>query len=111
MELFRLPENAKMNHLNNVFQQDLDIWTESPGLLWTAEDYKTKGGMKRDSERVRRVRKFAYMVKNGDGLSATDCLAFVRSHICDESEYKARTVWEYPSTLVFIEAMYALPLI
>ncbi|XP_076225130.1 uncharacterized protein LOC116424215 isoform X2 [Nomia melanderi] len=55
MELFRLPENGKMIHLNDVFQQDLDIWSESPDLPWTAERYKTKEDIKHDPEAVGRM--------------------------------------------------------
>lgn len=44
-------------------------------------------------------------------MHAPDCLAYVRSHICDEGETKVRAVWGYPATLIFIEAMFAIPLI
>lgn len=33
-DMFRLPDKMKMIHLNDVFQQDLDIWSKSPGLPW-----------------------------------------------------------------------------
>lgn len=111
LELFRLPEKIRPIHLNDVFQQDLDIWTKSPGLPWRDMGYKTKGDIQHDPEAVRRVRKFAHLVKNGDPIHFPDCMAFVRSHVCEEGEYKVRAVWGYPATVTFIEAMFALPMI
>lgn len=43
---FHLLNRAKMLHLNDVFQADLDIWDKSPGLPWTQIGYKTKGDIK-----------------------------------------------------------------
>lgn len=108
---FHLPVPAKILHLNDVFQQDLDIWTKSPGLPWRDLGYKTKGDIKRDPEAIRRVRKFWHIVKDRKHLIPPDCLAFVRSHICDIGEEKVRAVWGYPATMTFGEAVFAIPLI
>lgn len=108
---FHLPNKVKMLHLNDVFQQDLDIWSKSPGLPWREIGFKTKGDIKRDPEAIRHVRKFWHIVKSGCRLSPPDCLAFVRSHICDIGDSKVRAVWGYPATMTFGEAVFALPLI
>lgn len=100
-----------MIHINDVFQQDLDIWTKSPGLPWKTLGYRTKGDIKRDPDAINRVRLFWHRIKNGDRLRAPDCLAHVRSHVCDLHEEKIRAVWGYPGTLTFGEAVFALPLI
>lgn len=110
--MFRLPQPQKMIHLNDVFKLDLGIWNKSPGLPWTMLGYKTKGDIRDDPEAVRKVRKFAHFVKHGkENMFAPDCLAYVRSHICDVGETKVRAVWGYPATLLFCEAMFAVPLI
>lgn len=110
-EEFKLSQKVKPLHLNDVFQQDLDIWSKSPGLPWRDLGYKTKRDVKNDPDAVRRVRKFAHLIKNGADISFPDCLANVRSHTCERDEYKVRAVWGYPATVTFIEAMFALPLI
>lgn len=101
----------KMLHLNDVFKQDLDIWTKSPGLPWTSYGISTKGEIRDDPERVRQVRHFWHQVKLGDPYGFPDSCAFVRSHICDVGEAKCRAVWGYPATVTFGEAVFALPLI
>lgn len=108
---FRLPEKVKMLHLNDVFQQDLDIWSKSPGLPWRDCGYKTKDDIRKDPEAVRRVRKFAHLVKGGEDIHFPDCLAYVRSHTCERGQYKVRAVWGYPATISFMEAVFAIPLI
>lgn len=100
-----------MLHLNDVFKQDLDIWSKSPGLPWTTYGIKTKGMIRDDPERVRQVRKFWHKIKGGEDVHLPDCCAFVRSHICDKGEFKCRAVWGYPATVTFGEAVFALPLI
>ncbi|CAH0402448.1 unnamed protein product [Chilo suppressalis] len=108
---FRLPQPVKMIHLNDVFQQDLDIWDKSPGLPWKEQGYKTKNDIRKDPEAVRRVRYFAHKIKNGIQMSPPDCMANVRSHVCPRDERKIRAIWGYPATITFIEGMFALPLI
>lgn len=58
-----------MIHLNDVFQEDLEIWSKSPGLPWKDLGYKTKGDIKRDPEAIRRVRYFWHLVKAGHHLT------------------------------------------
>lgn len=108
---FHLPTRVPMIHLNDVFQKDLDIWTKSPGLPWIHEGYKTKGDIKRDPEAIRRVRKYWHLVKAGHDIRPPDCLAYVRSHVCDIGDSKIRAVWGYPATVLFGEAVFALPLL
>nr|APG78332.1 RdRp [Wuhan house centipede virus 8] len=108
---FALPEKVKMIHLNDIFQQDLDIWNKSPGLPWRDIGYKTKGDIKKDPEAIKKVRWFWHRIKDGEDIRPPDCLAYVRSHVVDIGEYKVRAVWGYPATVTFGEAMFALPLI
>lgn len=111
-EDFRLPEKVKMLHLNDVFkQEDLQIWSSSPGLPWKDCGYKTKGDIRRDPEAVRRVRKFWHLVKGRKSIRPPDSLAYVRSHLAKIGEEKVRAVWGYPATMTFGEAVFALPLI
>lgn len=110
-EQFRLSEKVRPIHLNDVFKQDLDIWSKSPGLPWRDMGYKTKGDIRADPDAVRRVRKFAHLIKNGKDIHFPDCLAYVRSHKCERGELKVRAVWGYLATVTFMEAMFALPLI
>lgn len=108
---FHIPGKVKMLHLNDVFQQDSDIWSRSPGLPWRNLGYKTKGEIRKDPDAVRRVRKFWHLVKLGQDIKPPDCCAFVRSHITNVGEYKVRGIWGYPATVTFGEAVFALPLI
>lgn len=108
---FLLSNPVKMLHLNEVFQQDLDIWNKSPGLPWTSYGIKTKGQIRDDPERIRQVRHFWHEIKRGKDIRLPDCCAFVRSHICKDDEHKVRAVWGYPATVTFGEAMFALPLL
>lgn len=108
---FALPERVKMIHLNDIFQQDLDIWTKSPGLPWRDCGYKTKGDIRKDPEAIRKVRWFWHRVKGGEDMRPPDCLAFVRSHVANIGENKVRAVWGYPATMTFGEAVFAIPLI
>nr|APG78199.1 RdRp [Wuhan insect virus 24] len=108
---FQLPELVKPLHLNDVFQQDLPIWSSSPGLPWTQYGYKTKGDIRKDPDAINRIRHFWHRIKTGHNIRLPDCCAFVRSHICKSGEAKVRAVWGYPATVTFAEAMFALPLI
>nr|UCD53714.1 MAG: RNA-dependent RNA polymerase [Partitiviridae sp.] len=108
---FQLPEMVKPLHLNDVFKQDLPIWSSSPGLPWTQHGYKTKGDIRKDVDAINRVRHFWHRVKTGQRMNLPDCCAFVRSHICERGEAKVRAVWGYPATVTFGEAMFAVPLI
>lgn len=108
---FSIPGLVKMLHLNDVFCKDLDIWSKSPGLPWIQHGYKTKGDIKRDPEAVRKVRHFWHRVKAGDDIRPPDCLSYVRSHVCAVGDSKVRAVWGYPATVLFGEAVFALPLL
>ncbi|AVK59490.1 RdRP [Wuhan fly virus 6] len=108
---FALPERVKMIHLNDIFQQDLDIWNKSPGLPWRDIGYKTKGDIRKDPEAIRKVRWFWHRIKGGEDIRPPDCLAYVRSHVANIGENKVRAVWGYPATITFGEAMFAIPLI
>nr|QQO81400.1 RNA-dependent RNA polymerase [Soybean thrips partiti-like virus 4] len=107
---FQLSSPVKMMHLNDVFKQDLNIWTSSPGLPWRDMGYKTKGDIRKDVDAVNRVRWFWHKVKGGSNIDAPDCCAFVRSHLADYGETKVRAVWGYPATMTFGEAVFAIPL-
>nr|APG78215.1 RdRp [Shuangao partiti-like virus 1] len=100
-----------MIHLNDVFQEDLDIWSKSPGLPWKELGYKTKGDVRNDPHAVTQIRKFWHFVKEGRKVSPPDCLAYVRAHTAPIGEIKVRAVWGYPATMTFGEAVFALPLI
>jgi hypothetical protein len=108
---FKIPSLVKMIHLNDIFQEDLDIWSKSPGLPWKDIGYRTKGDIKKDPEAVRKVRHFWHRIKAGEKLYPPDSLAYVRSHVCEVGESKVRAVWGYPATMTFGEAVFALPLI
>ncbi|KAK4874223.1 hypothetical protein RN001_013583 [Aquatica leii] len=110
-ENFALPERVKMLHLKDLFCQDLEIWDKSSGLPWREIGYETKGDIKKEPEAIRRVRKFAHLVKNGENIHFPDCLVYATSHTCEGGEYKVETVWEYPATIAFMEAIFAVPLI
>jgi hypothetical protein len=107
-DIFRLPNRAKMLHLNDMFQTDLDIWDKSPGFPWRDLGYETKGDIKRDVDAVRSVRKFWHIVKDGEDPKAPNCMAFARTHI---GKRKVRVIWEYPATITFGEAVFVHPLI
>nr|UCW41655.1 RNA dependent RNA polymerase [Turkana Partiti-like virus 2] len=108
---FRLENRVKMIHLNDVFQQDLEIWTRSPGLPWKNHGYDTKDAIRKDPDAVQSVRRFWHFVKLGKPISFPDCCAYVRSHITERDSYKVRAVWGYPATITFGEAVFAVPLI
>lgn len=108
---FALPQPVKMIHLNDVFQQELDIWDKSPGLPWRDCGYRSKDDIRRDPDAIRRVRLFWHKIKNGEKVHAPDCMANVRSHVCPVGEKKIRAIWGYPATVTFGEAVFALPLI
>ncbi|CAK9799215.1 RNA-directed RNA polymerase [Anthophora plagiata] len=108
---FALPTPVKMLHLNDVFGRDLPIWSSSPGLPWVNQGYRTKGDIRKDPDAIQRVRWFWHRVKMGKEVFHSDCCAFVRAQIVRAGETKARCVWGYPATIVFGEAVFALPLI
>nr|APG78261.1 RdRp [Hubei partiti-like virus 38] len=108
---FRLPQPVKLLHLNDVFKRDLPIWSSSPGLPWNQQGYKTKGEIRDDPDAIKRVRWFWHRVKEGKSVYRTDCCAFVRAQLAKVGEFKCRAVWGYPATMVFGEAVFALPLI
>lgn len=108
---FQLPQRVKMLHLNEVFQQDLPIWSASPGLPWRQLGYRTKGDVRRDPDAVSQIRRFWHFIKRGARYSAPDSLCYVRSHLVPVGESKIRAVWGYPATMTFGEAVFALPLI
>lgn len=108
---FSIPGFVKMVHLNDVFTKDLDIWDKSPGLPWNQCGYKSKGDIRRDPEAIRKVRHFWHRIKAGEDLRPPDCLAYVRSHVCEIGENKVRAVWGYPATILFGEMVFALPLL
>nr|APG78249.1 RdRp [Hubei partiti-like virus 36] len=110
-EAFLLPEKQPLIHLNDVFDQDLPIWSSSPGLPWTQYGYKTKGDIKRDPSAIQRIRWFWHRVKCGKKVGLPDCCAYVRSHLVKPGETKVRAVWGYPATVTFGEAVFAIPLI
>lgn len=104
---FKLPERQLLLHLNEVFQQDLPIWSSSPGLPWIHYGYKTKGDIRRDPEAIQRVRHFWYRIKRGQNIDMPDCCAYVCSNLCKMGE----AIWVYPATVTFGEAVFAIPLI
>lgn len=108
---FRLTTPVPLLHLNDVFKQDLPIWSASPGLPWTQQGYKTKSAIRDDPEAVNRVRWFWHSVKSGKKMIANDCCAFIRAQLVKRGERKVRAVHGYPATMVFGEAVFALPLI
>lgn len=108
---FKLPSRAKLLHLNDVFKQDLDIWSKSPGLPWTTFGIKTKGMIRDDPKKVGQVRHFWHRLKYGEEMSFPDCCAFAESHVCDVTEIKCCAMWDYPATITFSEAIFAIPLI
>ncbi|XP_043262145.1 uncharacterized protein LOC122402968 [Colletes gigas] len=108
---FSLESPVKMIHLIDMFKKDLPIWSSSPGLPWNLQGYKTKGDIRKNPDAIQRVRLFWHQVKNRDPVSNDDCCAFVRAQIVQVGETKARCVWGYPATMMFGEAVFALPLI
>ncbi|XP_032594741.1 uncharacterized protein LOC116805640 [Drosophila grimshawi] len=108
---FRLPQREAIIHLNDVFGQDLPIWSSSPGIPWSQIGYKTKDDIRKDPEAVQRVRYFWHQVKARKDISLPDCCAYMRFHLCKVGDTKVRAVWGYPATVTFAEAMFALPLI
>lgn len=107
---FRLPQPVPMLHINDIFQEDLPIWSRSPGLPWKDIGYKTKDDIRKDPDAIRSIRKFWHLVKYGANIKAPDCCAFVRSHLAKYPDRKVRAIWGYPATMTFGEAVFALPL-
>lgn len=91
---FMLPELVPMIHLKDVFNQETLIWSAPPGLPWNQQGYKTREDIKRDPDAINRVRWFWHRIKNGEKLVLPDCC-----------------VGEYPASITFAEAGFALPLI
>lgn len=110
---FKIPGGVKvkMMHLIDVFREDLPIWSRSPGLPWKDVGYKTNADIRDDPDAVNSVRKFWHYVKLGEKMNPPDCCAFVRSHKTKYPETKVRAIWEYPATMTFGEAVFAVPLI
>lgn len=100
-----------MLHLIDIFQKDLAIWSEPPGLPWKNKGYKTKGDIKRDPNAIQSVRSFWHCVKNGQNYAFPFCTPFVRSCVSDNETLAEHVLWAYPATVTFGEAMFALPLI
>lgn len=111
LRAFKLDEPVKMLHLNDVFKQDLPIWSSSPGLPWSQLGYKTKGQIRDDPDAIKRVRWFWHRIKCFQKIELPDCCAYVRTHIVKHGETKVRAVWGFPATVTFGEAVFALPLI
>nr|UCW41642.1 RNA dependent RNA polymerase [Baringo Partiti-like virus] len=107
---FKIPL-VEMIHLNDVFKQDLNIWTSSPGLPWKDIGYKTKGDIRKDPDAINKIRWFWHRIKHDQYLHAPDSCAFMRSHLAKKGETKVRAVWGYPATITFGEAVFAVPLI
>ncbi|XP_066583245.1 uncharacterized protein [Prorops nasuta] len=84
---FRLPKPVKMLHLREVFDQELTMWSSSPGLPWTQLGYETRGQIRYAPEAIKWIRRFWHRIKCLDDL------------VPDET------------TLAFGEAVFALPLI
>lgn len=108
---FRLPIKCKMLHLNDVFKRESPTWSNSPGLPWKEMGYKTKGDIRNDTDAIQEVRRFWHFVKQNRSLSPADCCAYVRSHIATLDRKKVRSIWGYPATITFGEAVFAVPLI
>lgn len=108
---FTLPKPVDMIHLNDIFSEELDIWSKSPGLPWKECGFKTKNDIRKSPSAITQVRKFWHFVKEGRDMSPPDCLAYVRAHTAPVGEIKVRAVWGYPATMTFGEAVFALPLI
>lgn len=108
---FKLITPVKMLHLNDVFNRESSTWANSPGLPWKNYGYKTKGDIRRDVDAIQSVRRYWHYVKQGHQVNPPDCCAFVRSHIAKLDESKVRSIWGYPATITFGEAVFAVPLI
>nr|XP_023013262.1 uncharacterized protein LOC111503242 [Leptinotarsa decemlineata]XP_023013263.1 uncharacterized protein LOC111503242 [Leptinotarsa decemlineata] len=109
---FKLQERVKILHLIDVFERkDLDIWPMPSGLPWCDMGYKTKDAIREDPDAIRRVRKFAHLLKNGEVITFPDCIAHLRTHTSEVGQTETRAVWYYPATVTFIEAIFAIPLL
>nr|APG78216.1 RdRp [Wuhan insect virus 23] len=111
LRAFMLDKPVPMIHLNDVFQEDLPIWSSSPGLPWMQCGYRTKNDIRRDPDAINRIRHFWHRIKCFEKVHLPDCCAYVRTHIVERGETKVRAVWGYPATVTFGEAVFALPLI
>nr|QFR15908.1 nonstructural protein [Spodoptera exempta insect virus 1] len=98
-------------HLNDIPRQQLDNWNSSPGLPWKEYGFKTKREVALDHRAFQSIRRTWHLVKEGESISLPDCAAYVRPHLVPEGEKKVRAVWGYPTTVSFMEACFALPLI
>nr|APG78313.1 RdRp [Hubei partiti-like virus 43] len=110
-QAFSLSTPVPMLHLNDVFDYDLKIWSSSPGLPWIHYGYKTKRDVINNELSRKQIRWFWHRVKRNEPVSPADCCAYVRSHLCELGEEKARAVWGYPATITLGEAVFAIPLI
>lgn len=100
---------AKMIHLNDVFKDDsLDIWNNSPGIPWRDKGYKTLDDIRNDPKAIRGIRSFWCKAKRDVNTTAF--------HDCQGSgqtlgDNKIKTIWGYPATVTFGEAVFAPSLI
>lgn len=72
--------------------------------------YATKNDIRLDQQAINRIRRFWHKVKYGENFDLPRC-AFVHSQLVENGETKVRAIWEYPATITFGEAVFALPLI
>lgn len=108
---FALDKAVPLLHLNDVRLQDLPIWNSSPGLPWNQIGYKTKADIRDDPDAWNKVRWFWHRVKCNKPVTPSDCCACVGAHLVEKGDVKCRAVWGYPATIVFGEAVFAIPLI
>ncbi|CAB3246590.1 unnamed protein product [Arctia plantaginis] len=104
-EGYRVP----MVHLVDLLSKDSTMvdWSESSGLPWCEMKYDTKGQIRDDPEAIRQVRKFWHLVKDGDDVIFPDCLV----HTQNNKTAANSTVWTYPATVNFGEAVFTVGLL
>lgn len=110
-KVFELPERVVPIHLNDIFYMDLEIRGSSPGIPWQRPKYKTKGDVMDCNEARKSIRWYWYKVKKGESVNPLYTRVSYRAQSMNGNTPKIRAVCEYPATMTFGEAQFALPLI
>ncbi|XP_014468765.1 PREDICTED: uncharacterized protein LOC106741364 isoform X2 [Dinoponera quadriceps] len=87
----------------------LDIRQLPPGVPWSR--YRTKGEVMDCPEARRSIRSFWHNVKRNKKIDPPHCKVSYRDRMIDIDVCKICAVYEYPATITFAEAQFALPLI
>lgn len=101
---FQLREHVPLIHLNDVFKQDLPIWSSSPGLPWTNLGYRNKAAIRDDPDAVQRV----HIVLSVDRLSILPTVVHSSDHTSQRQDAKKFEPFGVTQRLSRLEKLYLL---